>query len=508
MTTAQERTAWIRRALAHRQAIVTPGGALAAWHGAASTGRIPDDTYMVRSGSAEQDVDWSLSNAHAMTRVTFDALLAEARSMLGTTPLQVHRSAVADPLLAVHVRITTTSALHAVFADSLLLPDADGAQDTLELLVIPEPLRSPDAYRGALRECGGAVVPRVIAMDLERRIGVIIGTSYLGALKKTVFTMLNHLLPAKGVLPLHCSAAADTSGATHLFLGLSGTGKTTLSADPALRCIGDDEHAWSNRGIANIEGGCYAKLAHLRRVSEPRIYDAIFRHRPVDENGVIIENALTLPDGSIDVDDLRLTENSRAAYPQRYLEGAVLPAVGGHPKTILFLTADASGVLPPVARLNHEQAQLWYAVGYTSKLAGTELGVRTPKPTFSRLFGAPFMTRPTSAYLSLFAERLREHQPSVYLVNTGWTGGPYGTGQRMSITASRAIVQAALSGELTTTPVRRDPFFGFDVPQRCPGLDAACLDPRSTWKDASAYDNAAKTLASSLEHAYGASRAT
>lgn len=498
---SDERAHLIEQVLERRQAIATPSGALASWHGSGSTGRIPDDTYIVRDATTETTVDWSMPNAHAMTPETFDRLFTIAAAAIDRLPLHAHRRAIADASLAVDVHVRTTSPLHLLFADSLLLPPLPGAADRITILVVPEPLAEPEAFRGVLRDVSGTVSGQVIAMDIGRRTAVIHGTSYLGALKKTVFTMLNHLLPDRGVLPLHCSAAQDRSGGTHLFLGLSGTGKTTLSADPDLRCIGDDEHVWTCDGIANIEGGCYAKLARLRREQEPNVFDAVFAPRPLPHNGVIVENAFTLPDGGVNLDDLRLTENSRAAYPQSYLKGAVLPAVGAHPRTLVFLTADATGVLPPVARLSHEQALLWYALGYTSKLAGTEIGVQTPKATFSRLFGAPFMTHATATYLALLDERLRAHRPAVYLVNTGWSGGGYGIGQRMSIATSRSIVHAALSGALASAPMRIDEHFGFAVPRSCPGVEPTCLDPRSCWSDGAAYDNAARLLVAGMQTA-------
>jgi phosphoenolpyruvate carboxykinase (ATP) len=322
-----------------------------------------------------------------------------------------------------------------------------------------------------------------------------------------MFSVMNYLLPAAGILPLHCSANEGPDGDIALLLGLSGTGKTTLSADPRRALLGDDEHGWSDRGIANFENGCYAKLIDLDPAKEPEIYNAIMHEDDVENHGAIVENAMVYPDGTFDLCDDRFTPNSRGSYPLRYLSNIKPSSIGGHPKTILFLTADANGVLPPISRLTREQAMLWFLMGYTSKLAGTETGIVEPKTTFSRFFGEPFMPRNPDVYARMLGEKLDAHGSAVFLVNTGWSGGPYGEASRMDITLTRAMVHAALSGQLANVDYVEDPVFHVSIPTSCPGVPAEVLNPRNVWENAAAYDARASKLAAEFaahfDQAYG-----
>jgi phosphoenolpyruvate carboxykinase (ATP) len=473
----------IRDVVSHTEGVMLPTGALSAWHPADSTGRIPEHTYIVTSGDWNDAVDWTFKGAKPMQPDTFDRHFIEALSVLGKHERRyvLDRSAGADSAYALRLRIVGSHALGMLFADTMCRPRTGGisilGNDPFILLVLPnDKARDPAMF---------------LAMDLERRVGIIRGTRYLGCIKKLIFTVMNGLLPDYGILPLHCAGSEGKDGTTALFLGLSGTGKTTLSADPDRFLIGDDEHAWSDHGIANFEFGCYAKLAHLQKEKEPEIHEALFGK---GSEGCIIENTMMLPDGTILFDDLRLTENSRGAYPLSRVPRVKEGATGTHPKTILFLTADASGVLPPVAKLSPAQAGLWFLLGYTSKLAGTELGVKEPKTTFSRFFGGPFMPCHPRKYITLFLEKIARHKTDVFLVNTGWSGGPYGVGKRMDISLTRSIVTDVLSGTLNNTNMKKDPLFHFHFP--------AHLDPRSTWADGAVYDRAAKELATKFAQSF------
>lgn len=488
--------------------MVTQTGALAAWHDSGSTGRIPQDTYMVDHGAKTQGIDWSAAACHPMEPHVFDALLADAVADLGqgNSVLVTDCRVGSRPGNALPVRMITDSALTALFADNmfpdaLLLEQESIFEKPFHLVVLPKSRVRTERYEGKLRKIDGKTVDRVIAMDFERRLGIVYGTSYLGAVKKVLFTVMNYLLPAEGILPLHCGANESREG-TALFLGLSGTGKTTLSTVKGRELIGDDEHAWSDAGIENLEDGCYAKLIRLSAEKEPEIHSAVFSQRDPHENGCIIENTMTFPDGSVDTDDDRLTENSRASYPLSFLPHSKMGGISGHPNRIIFLTADANGVLPPVAVLSPRQALLWFLLGYTSKLAGTETGVITPKSTFSRFFGAPFMPRHPMDYVDLLARKLAEHRPQIILINTGWTGGPYGVGARMDLGLTRALVDAALSGEIAGAPLCEDSRFHLRVPTACPGIDPRVLDPLSNWRDPQAYEARADALAQEFSTAF------
>jgi len=342
----------------------------------------------------------------------------------------------------------------------------------------------------------------VVAMDYDRRMGVIIGSAYMGSVKKMIFTVMNYLLPFEGVLPLHCSANEGVNGDSALLLGLSGTGKTTLSADPTRALLGDDEHGWSNDGIANFEYGCYAKMIGINPAKEPDIYDAIMHKDDYLNHGSIVENAMIYPDGRFDFNDDRITQNSRASYLLNYLKNIKKSSVSRHPTTILFLTADAYGVLPPVSRLNEDEAMLWFLMGYTSKLAGTETGVTEPQATFSRFFGQPFMPGNPDVYATMLGDKMKKFKTKVYLINTGWSGGAYGTGQRIDLTLTRKMVNAALSGELNNVEYQRDQHFHLDVPKTCPGVPSEMLWPKNTWQNKEAYDLYAKNLAKQFSDAF------
>jgi phosphoenolpyruvate carboxykinase (ATP) len=342
----------------------------------------------------------------------------------------------------------------------------------------------------------------LIATDFDRGLGLVYGSAYCGSMKKLIFTAMNYYLPAEGILPLHCAANESKDGSTALLLGLSGTGKTSLSADPARRLLGDDEHGWSDHGIANFENGCYAKLINLRKEKEAEIFEAVFHEADPRDHGAIVENCMIYPDGRFDVDDERLTPNSRGSYPLSFLSNIKSPPVGGHPDTVVFLTADANGVLPPLARLDSSQAMLWFLMGYTSKLAGTETGVTEPKTTFSRFFGAPFMPCNPDVYATMLGERLQQHGTRVWLVNTGWSGGPYGSGARMDIMLTRRLVEAAMSGELADVEFKKDPIFHVGIPEAVSGVPNEVLTPRNTWNDKKAYDERANRLAGEFSKAF------
>ena len=507
----------IRDAVARGEAKVSASGALATWTPPESTGRSPADTVIVHRPQSEGTIDWDSPNNLAIDEETFDRVLEDALATLGHKDCvyELDRTIGADPSYAMPVEVVTDRALTALFVDNMFRPvppEIGGsvfAGRPFRLLTLPYDKLDPRRYEGRLRfdpRIGGTST-MVIGMDFDRRIGVVYGSAYGGSVKKLIFTVANYLLPAEGILPLHCSANEGPEGDIALLLGLSGTGKTTLSADPDRALLGDDEHGWSDRGIANFEYGCYAKLIDLDPTKEPEIYRAVLHEDAVERHGAIVENAVMRPDGTFDLTDDRFTPNSRGSYPLRFLSNVKPSSIGGHPRTILFLTADANGVLPPIARLTEEQAMLWFLMGYTSKLAGTETGVVEPKTTFSRFFGEPFMPRNPDVYARMLGERLDAHGTDVYLVNTGWSGGPYGKAKRMDISLTRAMVRAALSGELRDVPYDRDALFHVSIPRSCPGVPSEILRPESAWQDASAYRTRASKLAGEFavhfETAYG-----
>ena len=499
-----DRRSMIQAAVDNREAIVTANGALATWTPPESTGRSPKDTYIVRRPESEGNIDWDSPNNIPMAPDTFDMLFEDALKTLFRKPrLYVTDRAVgADISYALPVRTVSDRALAALFTDNMFRPVPGDvgrslfAQRGFTLLAAPYDKLDRARYEGRLRKMpGGQTSDMAVAMDFDRMLGVVYGSAYGGSVKKLIFTVMNYILPGVGILPLHCSANEGPGGDCALLLGLSGTGKTTLSADPRRALLGDDEHGWSDNGIANFENGLYAKLINLRADKEPEIWNAVLHKAHYLDHGALVENALMYPDGTFDLDDDRLTPNSRASYPLAFLTNIKLSSRSGHPRTILFLTADANGVLPPVARLTPEQAMLWFLMGYTSKLAGTETGIVDPVSTFSRFFGEPFMPRNPDVYAHMLGERMERHGTQVYLVNTGWSGGPFGVGERMDINLTREIVNAALTGKLQDVEYEQDETFHILVPKRCPGVPSEVLLPRNTWADKDDYDVRARKLA-------------
>ncbi|MBM9596297.1 phosphoenolpyruvate carboxykinase [Roseitranquillus sediminis] len=450
------------------------------------TGRSPKDKYVVRTPSVEDTIWWE--NNAPMTPEAFDRLYDDmAAHMKGRDLFVQDLFAGADPAHRLDVRVVTELAWHGLFIRHLLRrPDREGlATFEPDFTIINCPSFKADTAR---HECRSETV---IALNFDRKIILIGGTEYAGENKKSVFTLLNYLLAGKGVMPMHCSAnhAPGNPIDTAVFFGLSGTGKTTLSADPNRVLIGDDEHGWSDRGTFNFEGGCYAKTINLSAEAEPEIYATTRKF------GTVIENMVRDPETlELDFDADHLTPNMRCAYPLDYISNASETALGGHPKHVIMLTCDAFGVLPPIARLTPAQAEYHFLSGFTSKVAGTERGVTEPQPTFSTCFGAPFMPRRPEVYGELLRAKIARHGTTCWLVNTGWTGGAYGEGRRMPIKATRALLSAALEGRLSDAELRKDPNFGFEVPVSVEGVDDALLDPRSTWSDPAAYDRQAQKL--------------
>jgi phosphoenolpyruvate carboxykinase (ATP) len=510
------RQVMIEEGVKNREAITSANGALATWTPPESSGRSPKDTYIVRHKESEGDIDWDSPNNIPMEPETFDMIMEDALQVLSAKKrlYVADRTLVADPSYALPVKTVTDWALTALFADNMFRPVPPDIERSIFanrpfiLVVLPYDKLAREKYVGRLRKLpDGQTSNMAVAMDFDRRLGVVFGSAYGGSVKKLMFTVMNYVLPGEGILPLHCSANEGPAGDTALLLGLSGTGKTSLSADPRRALLGDDEHGWSDNGVANFENGCYAKLINLRPHKEPEIWNAVFHEVDYLEHGAIVENCMMYPWGIFDVDDERYTPNSRASYPLRFLSNIKTPPVGDHPKTILFLAADANGVLPPVARLAPEQAMLWFLMGYTSKLAGTETGIVDPVSTFSRFFGEPFMPRNPDVYASMLGERMKRHNSQVYLINTGWSGGPFGIGARMDIDITRAIVHAALNGELDDVPYDEDTLFHILIPRACPDVPCEILNPRNTWEDKEAFDRRAQKLAADFgthfDKAYG-----
>jgi phosphoenolpyruvate carboxykinase (ATP) len=482
----------IKAAVKNREVLVSKNGALATWTRMESTGRSPKDTLTVKSPDNAAEIDWQSANNIALAPETLAMILEDVLVMtqekdnLYITDLVVG----ADSHYALPVRTITDRAVTALFTATMFRPvPRDIARSIFKdkpftIIALPANKLDKQKYAGLLRQLpDGSTSDMVVAMDFSRHIGVVIGSAYMGSVKKLMFTVMNYLLPKAGILPLHASANEGRDGSIALFLGLSGTGKTTLSADPERALLGDDEHGWDKNGIANFEFGCYAKLINLNPVKEPQIYQAIIHSAPYLKHGAIVENAMMYPDGTFDFNDSRLIENSRGSYPLSFLPGIKKSSRGKHPKTIIFLTADANGVLPPVAKLDQDQAMFWFLMGYTSKLAGTETGIVEPVSTFSRFFGQPFMPRNPNDYASLLGEKIKKHGTQVYLVNTGWSGGPYGEGKRMDINITRAIIRAVLNGELDLVAYEENMTFHINIPKTCPGVPAEILQPKNTWKD-------------------------
>ena len=474
----------VARAAGSGDAELTADGAVSVRTGA-YTGRSPKDKFIVRDALTEHSVWWD--NSGAISPLQFDLLLADASASLASAPLyQQDLLAGADPRHQYGVTVLTPSAWHALFIRNLLIRpgemvEASGTATPVTIVHAPHFKADPNLH--------GCRTDTVIALDMSRNIVVIAGTLYAGEIKKSVFSLFNFHAPRQGVLPMHCSANLGPDGDSALFFGLSGTGKTTLSNDPARPLIGDDEHGWSETGVFNLEGGCYAKTIKLSAEAEPEIFAATKRF------GTVLENVILDPAKVPDFDDVSLTENTRAAYPIHVLPAIAKGSVGGVPRTVVFLTADAFGVLPPIARLTPEQAVYHFLSGYTAKVAGTERGVTEPQATFSACFGAPFMPLHPTVYGDMLAEKLTMSGAGAWLINTGWTGGGYGVGKRIDIASTRLLLSAALNGSLADTEMRVDELFGFEVPLAVPGVETRLLTPRLTWADADAYDRQALHLA-------------
>ena len=452
----------------------------------AHTGRSPNDKFMVKEPTSEGHIAWGKVNK-PIELAQFDLLKRDMLAHLADRELFVQDLyAGADPKYRLPVRFVQEFAWHNLFVRNLFIvpPQEDLANFTPQFTVITAPNFHAQPERHGTRSDVAVVV------NIASREVLIAGTSYAGENKKSIFTVLNYLLPLQGVLSMHCSANIGVNGDAALFFGLSGTGKTTLSSDPNRQLIGDDEHGWSDAGIFNFEGGCYAKMIRLSEEAEPQIYATTRRFGTVLENVV-----MDLDTRCLNLDDASLTENTRGAYPIDFIDNAVPSGMGGHPINIVMLTADAFGVLPPIARLSAEGAMYHFLSGYTAKVAGTEKGVKDPSATFSTCFGAPFLPLSPNVYARGLGERIARHKAHVWLVNTGWTGGAFGVGSRMKIAHTRAMINAALSGALANVEYRRHPVFNLEMPVSCPGVPSEVLDPRSTWADKTAYDAQAKKLA-------------
>jgi phosphoenolpyruvate carboxykinase (ATP) len=471
-------------AIARGEARIAEGGPLAVDTGS-HTGRSPQDKFIVREPSSEDRIWWGGNKE--LAEDAYDRLRDKVTGFLGTEAslYVVDSFAGADPAHRIGVRVITTHPYHALFAKTMFI---DPTPKELRHFV-PQALVLHAPALEAEPEEDGTRTGTFIVLHPGRTEVVIGGTFYAGEIKKSIFTVMNDRLPLEGVLPMHCSANVGGDGRSAIFFGLSGTGKTTLSADPERALIGDDEHGWGASGIFNFEGGCYAKVMRLSAEAEPEIF------KTTHTFGTILENVVIDERGNVDLDDGSKTENTRAAYKLEQIANAHPEKRAGHPTSVIMLTADAFGILPPIARLTREQALYYFLSGFTSKLAGTEIGVTEPQPTFSTCFGAPFLPQPPAVYAELLGRKLDEHDAAVWLVNTGWTGGPFGEGERMPIAATRALLHAALAGELDTVEYRTDALFGFEVPIEVPGVESKLLNPRSTWVDPEAYDAKAKRLA-------------
>src|SRR3989441_4732097 len=467
------------------EGLIAEGGAFCAVT-SPHTGRSPNDKFIVRETGSEGDVWWGRVN-QPMAIEQFERLHADVLRYLNGQELFVRDVfAGADPNHRTGIRFVTPNAWHALFVFNMFLrptaPDLGAFAPAWQVLHAPEMLADPAAH--------GTQSPTFIVISFAKRTILIGGTRYAGELKKSVFAILNYLLPKRGVLSMHCSANLGEAGDVTLFFGLSGTGKTTLSADPERALIGDDEHGWSDQGVFNFEGGCYAKVIRLSREAEPEIYATTRMF------GTVLENVVVDPETrAVDLESAAITENTRASYPIHFIPNHVTGGVAGHPSHIVFLTCDAYGVMPPIARLSPQQTMYHFLSGYTAKVAGRQRGVTEPKATFSTCFRAPFMALSPTVYSDLLGDKIMRHKVNVWLVNTGWSGGPYGVGQRMKIGITRALIHAALNGSLENVPVDTDPNFGVAVPAGCPEVPAKILNPRNTWAAQAAYDIQARRLA-------------
>ncbi len=472
------------QAICNEEAILTDKHALLV-HTGKYTGRSPKDKFTVEEESSINDIDWGGFN-QPISKEIFENLHKKVVDYLADKKIYVKDLyAGADPSYRLNVRVVSEAAYHSLFAHNMFInpPDKDLLNIEPGFTVLAAPKFQADP------EVDGTRTNTFILCSLEKKIILIGGTLYSGEVKKGIFGVLNYLLPKKDVMPMHCSANMDKEGKTAVFFGLSGTGKTTLSADSSKTLIGDDEHGWSDDGIFNFEGGCYAKTINLSREHEPEIFDT------TQMPGTILENVVVNKDRVPDFDDDSLTQNTRCAYPISYIPNASDTGIGGHPENIIFLTADAFGVLPPISRLTPEQAMYHFISGYTAKVAGTERGVTEPQATFSACFGAPFMPLHPTVYAELLAEKIRKHNSKVWLVNTGWTGGMYGEGKRMKLSHTRQMLNEAIDGNLDDANYFTEPVFGLQIPESVEGVPSSILNPRNTWSDKNAYDKKAAELA-------------
>ena len=474
----------IEKAIQRHEGMLASGGAFVVRTGQ-FTGRSPKDKYIVREPGTENTVNWGAVN-QPMTEAQFDGLYDRMLNFWqGQDAFVQDCFGGADSAYTMPIRVVAQRAWHCLFARQLFVrPDPLKTEEHVPEFTL---FFAPKFYADPSKD--GTRSQTVIVINFAKKTVIIAGTEYAGELKKSVFTILNYLLPARNVMPMHCSANVGKDGRVALFFGLSGTGKTTLSADPERRLIGDDEHGWSDRGVFNFEGGCYAKCIHLSQEKEPQIWNAI-------RFGTVLENVVMDPElRLLNFDSDELTENTRAAYRVNFIDNAVIPGVGGHPTHVVFLTADAFGVLPPISRLTPDQVMYHFLSGYTAKLAGTERGLgKEPSATFSACFGEPFLPRHPTVYAKMLGERLERHNVTCYLVNTGWVGGAFGVGERMSLKYTRALVNAAVAGDLDNVPAEPHPVFRVLVPKSAPGVPSELLDARSQWKDGAAYDRAAEEL--------------
>lgn len=474
----------IEKVVERKEGVLSATGAICATTGK-YTGRSAGDKYIVKEESTKDSIDWGKVNQPISSEI-FNNLYHKVLNYLNSKEevFVFNGFAGADANYRLPIQVINEYAWHNLFAHQLFIrpTEEELASHVAQFTVISAPNFKADPV------IDGTKTETFIIVSLEKRIILIGGTEYAGEMKKSIFSIMNYLLPEQNVLPMHCSANVGTSGDVALFFGLSGTGKTTLSADANRQLIGDDEHGWSDNGVFNIEGGCYAKCIDLTRDKEPQIYDAI-------RFGSVLENVSLDENRTPDYFNKSLTENTRAAYPLTSIDNIVPTSVAGHPKTIIFLTADAFGVLPPISKLTKEQAMYHFLSGYTSKLAGTERGVTSPEVTFSTCFGAPFLPRAATVYANMLGQKIDEHEVNVFLVNTGWTGGEYGVGRRMKLAYTRAMVQAAIEGKLTDVKTTMDPIFGLAIPTEVPSVPSEVLVPSTTWSSVEEYNEKAIELA-------------
>lgn len=473
----------VEEAIKRNEGFFTNSGALNVFTGK-YTGRSPNDKFIVDEPSIHDEIWWG--NNRPFPADKFENILNRMKAYLQNMDLFVFEGFVgADSKYRLPIRVINEYAYQNLFAHQLFIRPT---QDELKQFEPGFTILCAPGFK-AVPEIDGTNSEAFIIISFEKKLIIIGGSQYAGEIKKSAFSVLNYLMPKSGVLSMHCSANMGKDNSTALFFGLSGTGKTTLSADPDRFLIGDDQHGWSDYGIFNFEGGCYAKCIKLSREKEPQIYDAI-------KFGTILENVDVDRDTGIpDYDSDKITENTRAGYPLEYIPDSIIPSIGGHPKTVIFLTADAFGVLPPIAKLTKEQAMYYFISGYTSKLAGTERGITEPQATFSSCFGAPFLPLSPMVYANLLGKKIEKHNTNVFLVNTGWTGGPYGVGNRMDLKHTRSMIKAALNGELDHVEYEKDPVFNLAMPLSCSNVPKNILNPKNTWKDKDSYDQIAKKLA-------------